>query len=57
MYPDLDVLRSASELIKQHGDEAGLVAALLADALLERGAWRANGCGCGLRTRLMTCRW
>ena len=34
---DIDVFRSAVALIKQHGDEAPIHAAMKADAMLERG--------------------
>ncbi len=35
---DLDILRSARLLIDQHGEDAGLEAAMLADAMLQKGA-------------------
>ena len=34
---DLDVFRSANILLKQHGDEAPIEAAMHADAMLDRG--------------------
>jgi hypothetical protein len=34
---DLDIYRAANELIKQHGDEAPIHAAMRADELLEAG--------------------
>jgi len=34
---DLDIYRTASVLIREHGDEADLVAAVRADSLLEAG--------------------
>ena len=37
MTSDLDIFRSASVLIRQHGAGAALAAAQRADALLERG--------------------
>ena len=37
MTSDLDIFRSASVLIREHGDGAALEAAQRADALLERG--------------------
>ena len=46
MTSDLDIYRSAKMLIDQHGEDAGLEAAIRADAILEKGdmegaaAWR-----------------
>ncbi len=37
MIPDLDIYRSAQALIKQHGQDAPIHAAMRADALLEKG--------------------
>ncbi len=37
MIPDLDIYRSANELIKQHGDAADIEAAMKADAHLAAG--------------------
>ena len=37
MIPDLDIYRSAQALIKQHGPDAPIHAAMLADAMLEVG--------------------
>ncbi len=37
MTPDLDIYRSANELIKQHGDAADIEAAMRADACLAAG--------------------
>ena len=37
MIPDLDIYRSAQVLVKQHGDDAPLEAAMRADAMLETG--------------------
>jgi len=36
--PDLDIWRSANLLVKQHGENAPIKAAMRADALLEAGA-------------------
>ena len=37
MISDLDIYRSAKLLVKQHGDEAPIEAAMRADAMLEKG--------------------
>ncbi len=37
MIPDLDIFRSAQALIKQHGQDAPIHAAMRADAMLEAG--------------------
>ncbi len=37
MTPDLDIYRSAQALIKQHGEDAPIHAAMRADAMLEAG--------------------
>ena len=37
MVDDLDIYRSANELIKQHGDAADIEAAMRADELMEAG--------------------
>ncbi len=37
MTTALDIYRSANELIKRHGDEAPIFAAIRADAMLEAG--------------------
>ena len=37
MTPDLDIYRSAHLLIKRHGDDAAIEAALRADELMEAG--------------------
>ncbi len=37
MTSDLDIYRSANELIKQHGDAADIEAAMRADKLMEAG--------------------
>jgi len=38
MSSDLDIYRAANLLIKQHGDEAAIQAAMRADQLLDAGA-------------------
>ncbi len=37
MTPDLDIFRSAQVLVKHHGDDAPIHAAMRADAMLEAG--------------------
>ena len=37
MTPDIDIWRAATLLIKQHGENAEIVAAQRADQMLERG--------------------
>ena len=37
MTPDLDTYRSANLLVKQHGNDAPIEAAMRADAMLEAG--------------------
>ena len=37
MIPDLDIYRSANLLVKQHGQDALIEAAMRADAMLEKG--------------------
>ena len=37
MIPDLDIYRSAQILVKQHGQDALIEAAMRADALLDKG--------------------
>ncbi len=37
MIPDLDIYRSANLLVKQHGDDAPIEAAMRADEVLEMG--------------------
>ncbi len=37
MTPDLDIYRSANLLVKQHGEDALIHAAMRADAMLEAG--------------------
>ncbi len=40
MIPDLDIYRSAQVLIKQHGQDAPIHAAMRADAMLDEGDQR-----------------
>ncbi len=46
MIPDLDIYRAAQVLVKQHGQDGPIEAAMRADAMLEKGdldgcaAWR-----------------
>ncbi len=47
MTSDIDIYRSANELIKQHGEDAPIEAAMRADELLETVTWRAGRCGSG----------
>jgi hypothetical protein len=42
MIPDLDIYRSAQVLVKRHGEDAPIHAALRADSMLEAGD--LNGC-------------
>ncbi len=37
MIPDLDIYRSANVLVKQHGQDAPIEAAMRADAMLDNG--------------------
>ncbi len=37
MVPDLDIWRGANLLVKQHGEDAPIHAAMQADAMLEKG--------------------
>ncbi len=37
MIPDLDIYRSANLLVKQHGEDAPIEAAMRADAMLDKG--------------------
>ncbi len=37
MIPDLDIYRSAQALVKRHGEDAPIHAAMRADAMLEAG--------------------
>ena len=37
MIPDLDIYRSAQVLVKHHGEDAPIHAAMRADAMLEKG--------------------
>ncbi len=37
MIPDIDIFRSARTLVKQHGEDAPVHAAMRADAMLDKG--------------------
>ncbi len=37
MIPDLDIYRTANVLVKRHGQDAPIQAAMMADAMLEKG--------------------
>ena len=37
MIPDLDIYRSAQALVKRHGEDAPIEAAMKADAMLDKG--------------------
>ena len=37
MIPDLDIFRTANVLVKQHGQDAPINAAMRADAMLDKG--------------------
>ncbi len=37
MIPDLDIYRAANLLVKHHGEDAPIKAAMRADAMLEKG--------------------
>ena len=37
MIPDLDIYRSAQTLVKQHGQDAPIHAAMRADAMIDKG--------------------
>ncbi len=37
MIPDLDIYRSANILVKHHGEDAPILAAMRADAMLDKG--------------------
>ena len=37
MIPDIDIFRSASLLVKHHGEDAPIHAAMRADAMLDKG--------------------
>ena len=37
MIPDLDIYRSANVLVKHHGEDAPIEAAMRADAMLDKG--------------------
>ncbi len=48
LIPDLDIFRSANVLVKQHGQDAPIQAAMRADAVLEAGD--VEGCEVFKRT-------
>ena len=43
MVSDLDIYRSANVLVKRHGPDAPIHAAMRADAMLEKGESNATG--------------
>ncbi len=43
MIPDLDIYRSAQVLVKQHGQDAPIHAAMRADAMLDKGDLELQG--------------
>ena len=45
MIPDLDIFRSAQVLVKRHGPDAPIEAAMRADAMLEKGDLRGVEAG------------
>ncbi len=49
MFPDLDIRRTAAVLIKQHGQDAPIHAAMRADELLEAG----DMAGCAALKRVL----
>ena len=49
MTSDLDIYRTASVLIREHGEEADLVAAERADSFLEAGDMDGSEAGAGVR--------
>ena len=49
MIPDLDIYRSAQALIKRHGEDAPIHAAMRADAMLEK----ADLGGCAVWKRIL----
>ncbi len=48
MIPDLDIFRSANVLVKLHGQDASIHAAMRADAMLDKGDLE----GCAPDTRI-----
>ncbi len=52
MTSDLDIFRSASLLMKQHGEDAPIQAAMRADAMLEKGDLD----GCAMWKRIVKAR-
>ena len=56
MIPDLDIYRSAQMLVKRHGQDAPIHAAMRADAMLEVAATlTATRCGSGYCGRWQSC--
>ncbi len=51
MIPDLDIYRTANVLVKQHGEDAPIQAAMCADAMLEKG----EGCAVWKRVQNAPC--
>ncbi len=49
MLPDLDIYRTANLLIKQHGQDAPIEAAMRADVMLEKGDLE----GCAVWKRIL----
>ena len=47
MTSDLDIYRSANELIEQHGEDAPIHAAMRADERLAAGDMEGRRCGSG----------
>ncbi len=53
MIPDLDIYRTANILVKQHGEDAPIEAAMRADAMLEKGD--LEGCAIWKRVQSAPC--
>ncbi len=53
MIPDLDIYRTANILVKQHGEDAPIEAAMRADAMLEKGD--LEGCAVWKRVQNAPC--
>ena len=49
MIPELDIYRSAQVLVKQHGQDASIHAAMRADAMLDKG----DLAGCAVWKRVL----
>ncbi len=49
MIPDLDIYRSANVLVKRHGQDAPIEAAMRADAMLDKGGLE----GCAVWKRVL----